>query len=353
MSEFVTPPPMEPGDRVAVIAPSSGGAQNARHVFELGLRRLRDRFELEPVVYPTARQGDEFLAANPRARAADVHAAFRDPEIRGVIATIGGSDQLRVLRHLDAETLRDSPTRFFGMSDNTNLGLFLWNAGIVSYNGGQLMNELAVPGELPAYTERYCRRAFFEASLGELTPAARWTDEPSTWWTNPEEMGSPPAYEPNPGWRWEGADRSVEGRLWGGSRAIVEWQLATQRYLPEPRELDGAVLCLETAETIPEPEAVGATLMCLGERELLRRFDAVLVGRPPTRSFLREPPREVRETYPDRMCDAVVEQVERYNPDAPVVFGIDWGHTTPVAPLPIGGRVRIEPDANRIRCLGA
>jgi len=112
--EFVTPPPMEPGATVAVIAPSSGGAHNAPHVFELGLERLETVFDLNPVVYPTARQSDEFLAASPRARAADVHAAFRDPEIDGIIATIGGWEQLRVLKHLDEDVLREHPPGFTG-----------------------------------------------------------------------------------------------------------------------------------------------------------------------------------------------------------------------------------------------
>lgn len=178
--DYITPPAMTPGDRVAVIAPSSGGARNAPHVLELALERLRTIFDLDPVVYPTARQSDEFLAAHPRARAADVHAAYEDPEITGVFATIGGWDQLRMLCHLDPAVLREHPTRFYGMSDNTNLSLALWNSGIVSYNGAQLMNELAVPGELPEYTEQYCRRAFFEDSLGDLEPASEWTDEPNT-----------------------------------------------------------------------------------------------------------------------------------------------------------------------------
>ena len=88
-TDFVTPPAMEPGDRVAVIGPSSGGAHEAPHLLELGLRRLSDLFDLEPVVYPTARQGDQFLRDQPRALAADVHAAFRDPDISGIVATIG------------------------------------------------------------------------------------------------------------------------------------------------------------------------------------------------------------------------------------------------------------------------
>ena len=56
MRDFVTPPSLNPGDKIAVLAPSSGGARDSPHVFELGLQRLRDRFDLEPVVYPTARQ---------------------------------------------------------------------------------------------------------------------------------------------------------------------------------------------------------------------------------------------------------------------------------------------------------
>ena len=347
-TDFVTPPSLSPGDRVAVIAPSSGGARNAPHVFELGLERLRTVFDLEPVVFPTARQSDDFLAANPRARAADLHAAVRDPGIDGIIATIGGSDQLRVLRHVDVETLADHPTRFYGMSDNTNLSLAFWNAGVVSYSGAQLMNELAVPGELPAYTERYCRRAFFEDSLGELEPSPNWTDDPSTWWTDPSEMGSPPEYEPNPGWRWAGSSDRVTGRLWGGSLAILEWNLAADRYVPDASALDGAVLAIETAEGLPSPEEVRGALMSVGERGLLERFGAVLVGRPPGRSFLEEPPREEREAYRETLYDTIVAEVDRYNRDAPVVMGVDWGHTNPVAPLPIGERVTVDPRTDSI-----
>jgi muramoyltetrapeptide carboxypeptidase LdcA involved in peptidoglycan recycling len=346
--EFITPPAMTPGDRVAVVAPSSGGARNAPHVLELALDRLRTVFDLTPVLYPTARQSDEFLAENPRARAADIHAAFENPEITGVFATIGGWDQLQVLRHLDSTVLREHPTRFYGMSDNTNLALALWNCGIVSYNGAQLMNELAVPGELPAYTEKYCRRAFFEDLLGTLTPADEWTDEPSTAWDNPAELDTSPQYESNPGWRWAGGNESVTGRLWGGCRAIVEWHLATDRYLPDPDALDGTILAIELSEDLPSPENVAGTLMCLGERGLLERFGAVVVGRIPGRSFVNEPPREEREAYRERVSQAIIEQVERYNPAAPVVFGLDWGHTTPIAPLPVGGRMTVDPEERTV-----
>lgn len=346
--EFVTPPPLEPGDRVAVVAPSSGSAHNAPHVLDLALERLRETFDLEPVVYPSARQSDAFLRDHPRARAADLHTAFRDAEISGVFATIGGWEQVRVLRHFDPAVARAHPTRFFGMSDNTNLNLALWNAGVVSYNGAQLMNELGVPGVLPEYTERYCRRAFFEASLGALEPSDVWTDEPTGFWADPSLRDTEPESQENGGWRWAGGDTPVSGRLWGGCRAIVEWQLATDRYLPGPEALEGAILCLEMAEDLPSPTNVAGTLVCLGERGLLGRFDGVLLGRVPGRSFQSEPPTEERAAYRRRVREAVVEWVGEYNSEAPVVCGLDWGHTNPVAPFPIGGEVAIDPGKESI-----
>jgi muramoyltetrapeptide carboxypeptidase LdcA involved in peptidoglycan recycling len=346
--EFVTPPAMEPGDRVAVVAPSSGGAREASHLLDRALDRLRETFDLDPVVYPTARQGDDFLASHPEARAADVHAAFRDPEISGVFATIGGSDQLRVLRHLDPDVLREHPTRFYGMSDNTNLQLFLWREGVVAWNGAQLLNEIATQGPLPEYTERYCRRAFFEATVGELEPSSEWTDDPNTAWADPSRLDESPDRDPNPGWRWTGGSDAATGRLWGGCLSILDWQLAADRYLPAAERLDGAVLCVETAETLPFPEDVAGSLMTMGERGLLERFDAVLVGRPPTRSFAAETPSGDRDAYRVALYDAIAEQIDRYNPDAPVVLGLDWGHTNPVAPLPLGREVTVDPGARRV-----
>jgi muramoyltetrapeptide carboxypeptidase LdcA involved in peptidoglycan recycling len=61
------------------------------------------------------------MASTPADRAADVNAAFADPEIKAVIASIGGDDEILVLPHLDAELIRANPKPFFGYSDNTNL----------------------------------------------------------------------------------------------------------------------------------------------------------------------------------------------------------------------------------------
>ncbi|MFC6724527.1 S66 peptidase family protein, partial [Halobium palmae] len=282
----------------------------------------------------------------PEERAAEIERAFADPEIRGVMAVTGGDDQLRVLRHLDADVLREHPTRFYGFSDNDNLRLYLWNRGVVSY-GAQLMPTLALDPEIHSYTEHSLRRALFEGALGRVDPAEEWTDG---WY---EFDGEPREWRENDGrdW-WIGPDvtgePTVEGRVWGGCYSIVSWHLETSRYLPDPVDLEGAILALETSETLPYAADVGYTLRSMGERGLLERFDGVLVGRP--KSFNPHAEREVDiETYRAAIREAVTAQLAEYAPHAVAAFGVDFGHTDPHVPLPLGGTATLDPDTETIR----
>ena len=84
------------GDTVAVLSPSWGGPHAFPHVFDRGLAQLRE-WGLEIREYPSTRASAERLAADPRARAADVNAAFGDPSIQAIVASIGGDDSIRLL----------------------------------------------------------------------------------------------------------------------------------------------------------------------------------------------------------------------------------------------------------------
>ncbi len=92
---FTYPPKPRHGDGVAVLSPSWGGPAVRPLPFELGMARLRDEFGLRPVEYPTTRAEQ----ASPAERAKDLHTAFSDPEIKAVLTSIGGEDEIKVLRH--------------------------------------------------------------------------------------------------------------------------------------------------------------------------------------------------------------------------------------------------------------
>jgi muramoyltetrapeptide carboxypeptidase LdcA involved in peptidoglycan recycling len=345
--EFVTPSPVERGDRVAVLAPASGSAARFPHVLDRGLRVLRERFDLEPVLFPTARRSDEWLYDHPAARARDVEAAFRDPDLGTVLATIGGNDQVRILRHLDAGTLAAHPTRFFGVSDNTHLHTALWEAGVVSYYGGTVMTDLACAGGPFGYTLEHLERALFDETMGEVHPAEEFAgDDPQ--WADPGTLSKPLEREPSPGWTWRGGDGRVEGRVWGGCLEVLGTVLAANRTMPPVEGLDGAVLLLETSEERPGEGEVRRILLGLGERGVLGRIGAALVGRAKARDPYVDPGPEARTEYRGAQREAVTGIVGEYNPEAPVVLDFDVGHTHPVVPVPVGGRAVVDPPEERV-----
>ncbi|MBA3956831.1 MAG: LD-carboxypeptidase [Parachlamydiaceae bacterium] len=150
--KFKQPIPLQRGDKIAIVSPSSGMPFLFPWVYEQGLKQIRQIFKLQVVEFPTAKQSPEYLSKNPKARADDINAAFADPTIKGIIATIGGNDQIRILPYLDSEVIVANPKIFMGYSDNTNLHLFLWNLGIISYYGGSIMTQFAMGGGMQDYT---------------------------------------------------------------------------------------------------------------------------------------------------------------------------------------------------------
>ncbi|MFI5527386.1 S66 peptidase family protein [Kitasatospora sp. NPDC051853] len=343
MTDTIYPAKPRPGDRVAIVSPGAGLPGLLPLPHELGLRRLREEFGLEPVEYPTTRT----MGATPEARAADLHAAFADPSIKAVISTIGGDDQLTVLRHLDRELLRANPKPFFGYSDNTNLLLFLRNAGVVAYHGACVMVELGRPGALHPHTAASVRAALFGSGPYELTPATEYGDVVGRW-DEPATFDGEPLMEPADAWSWHNADRVVEGRAWGGNVEILSWLLMADREIGPAEEHEGEVLFLETSEEMPRAEEVYRILRNMGERGLLHRFPALLWARARAWSFEQPLDTAAKAAYRQEQREAVLRAMAQYAPDTLVVLDVDLGHTDPQLVVPVGGLVRVDGPARRI-----
>ncbi|WP_406416931.1 S66 peptidase family protein [Streptomyces sp. NBC_01614] len=344
MTTISYPPKPSPGDRVAVISPGAGLPGLFPLPYELGLERLRKEYGLEPVEYPATRK----MGSTPQERADDIHAAFADPEIKAVIASIGGDDQITVLPLLDRELIRANPKPFFGMSDNTNLLMFLRNTGIVGYHGVSVMCELGRPGAMHPQTADSLRAALFTSGECELEPAERWNDINRDW-ADPTTFAAEPETRPGGGWSWVNADQVVEGRTWGGCLEIVGWLLMADREIARDlSEYAGGVLLLETSEEMPSADDVFRTLRNMGERGLLQRFSALLMGRAKTWSFEHPNGPEEAARYAAEQREAVLRAMRTYAPDTPIVFDVDLGHTDPQLVIPYGGTVRVDGPARRI-----
>lgn len=343
-----TPPILYEGDKVAIVSPSAGLAAVFPWVYELGLKRLRDLFKLEPVEFPTARKSPEYLEKNPEARADDINAAFADKSIKAVISTIGGNDQIRILPFLDAKTLRAQPKPFLGYSDNTNLHLFLWNLGIVSYYGANLMTQFAMQGKMHEFTVQYLKRVFFEGAVGEVRSAPEWTDYDLNWEDPQNLQKTRPLYKSD-GWHWHNFENKVlQGRLWGGCLEVLDLHFSVKRYLPPLDQLTDCILYLETSEEMPSDGLVYRFLASLGEQGILEKLKGLLFGRPKAQFCSKTPP-EGREIFILNQQNAVKKALKDYASNLPVVFNLNFGHTDPQVLIPNGDIAFIDGIKQTIR----
>jgi muramoyltetrapeptide carboxypeptidase LdcA involved in peptidoglycan recycling len=327
---------------VAIVSPSSALPAIFPHVHDLGVRRLRDDFGLIPVEYPTTRR-----SASPRDRATDLMAAFEDASIRAVMATIGGDDQITVLPHLDFEAIARNPKPFFGYSDNTNLLNALMLSGVVAYHGGSTMVHLGRSDQLHPTTAASLRAALFEGGRFELVAADTFANYPLPW-DDPDNLQHPVPMRAATPWVWHGPEVRVTARLWGGCLEVLDWATQVGRWVAEPNHYRGSVLFMETSEEMPTPTYVFRTLRNLGERGVLGELAGLLFARPISEPFGQTATNKEIKTLERDQREAVLEVMDHYNPTAPVVLGLDAGHTDPQLILPLGGLIEVDTGQRRI-----
>ncbi|MBI4795694.1 MAG: LD-carboxypeptidase [Deltaproteobacteria bacterium] len=126
------PPPVKPGDAVAVAAPAS---PVSREVWDAGVAILKEwgfKVVCGPEVFQTRAWGGEA----DRRLARRFLEIWQEPEVKAVVGARGGYGSLKVLPHLDLAALEAQPKRLVGFSDLTNL---LWrlhrDLGLVTFHG--------------------------------------------------------------------------------------------------------------------------------------------------------------------------------------------------------------------------
>jgi len=154
--EFYWPPPVRPGDTLAVVAPAS---HVSRQPWQAGIHILKD-WGFQVRCGPEVKKPRVWGAAADQLVARRFEELWLDPEVKAVIGVRGGYGSLKILPHLSLAGLKKNPKRLVGFSDLTNL---LWDLHrrlqLVTFHGPVV------------------------AQLPDLTPAAR--DNFYAWLTAP------------------------------------------------------------------------------------------------------------------------------------------------------------------------
>ena len=340
---FVTLPKLKKGDKVAILSPSFAAPGKWPHVYELGCRRLRDIFGLEPVEFPATKK----LGASTKERSKDLIDAFEDKEIKAVIASIGGDDQITYIKNLPKAPFVNNPKPFFGYSDNTHFINFLWLCGIPSFYGGHLFTEFAMQNEMDDFTIKYLKYALFEHGVFDLESSPTFNDIGLNW-SDPSLLTQKRRYQDNDGWHWDGLTNS-EGTTWGGCVESIDELLRHGTTVPTLEDFENIILFMETSEEIPDHDYVRRVLRALGERGILKNIKGLLVGRPKAWEFDKPNTDEQKEKHKQGQREMFLETVRKYNPTIPIIQNIDIGHTSPQICLPSGKRIVIDSSTKTIK----
>lgn len=335
---LIKPNKLNPGDTIAVVSPSWGGPGTYPERYQVGKQQLVKEFGLNVVEMPYALKSAEWLHANPEARADDLMKAFSDPDISGIIASIGGDDSIRLLPFLDLDVIRDNPKVFMGYSDTTILHFGCLKAGVSSFYGPSIMAGFAENGGIfPYMKDAILKTIFSNTAAGDIEQANAWTVEHLAW-SNPEnQLRKRKLEKPLPRHCLQGQGL-VKGSLIGGCIDVFPMLLGTDLW-PELEVFNGAVLFIETSEEAPREDVVKRIMRNLGVQGILKRLNGILIGRPGGGV-------EDLQQY-DKAITAVVSG-EFGLTDLAIISQMDFGHTDPMCVLPYGVQVEIDCEISRV-----
>jgi muramoyltetrapeptide carboxypeptidase len=294
---MLKPRALEPGSRLAVVAPASSFP---RQEFDDGIAEL-ERLGFSPVYDDTVFARLRYVAGPAALRADAIHRALVDPAIAGVIAVRGGFGSAHLLPLLDRSEVRRARKPFIGYSDITSLLAFVsTGCELVAFHGP------TVAGRLGKGTGAYDRESFLNAlcrrePMGELTTAAVETIKSG----------------------------EAAGPLFGGTLAQLVASLGTPFAFSPPQ---GHVLFLD--EVNERPYRLDRMVTQLRQTGVLARAVAVVVGEL----------RGCDEPAGDPTARSVVADLFGDFP-GPVLIGFPSGHTAgPAMTLPLGVTCRVVGD---------
>ncbi len=286
---MIFPPPLAPGQSVAVVAPASPAPWTE---LGAGLAWLASRYRVVTTGRIFARTG--YLAGTDAERAAELAAAFARDDVGAIVCARGGYGITRILEGLPWEALLARPKWLVGFSDVTGLHLEANRRGLATVHASNVTGLGRVSAGAPS-TRRSLLRALEGRLAGEFAGLVALRD---------------------------GAAR---GPLVGGNLTLVATLAAAGRLaLP-----DGAIVVLE--DVTERPYRIDRMLTSLRVGGHFARASAVVFG-----EFDGCGPGPDGVTVPDVLADFAAHL------DVPVFTGAPFGHGERNEAMILGAPAQIE-----------
>jgi len=324
----IFPKALAPGDTIMFIAPAKY-LDEPRNL--LAKKRLEQR-GFKVVVPKTLFRKHGYFAGTDQQRAAEIMAAFNDPQVDAIFPGTGGFGATRIVDDLDYDAIRRHPKIFIGFSDVTALHVAInQKTGLVTFHTPNPEYGLGNPEGFNPYAARRFWRALLAKEYGN---GIGYTIVPMP--TADEIAWDKKLFTKFPQLRTIAAG-TARGRLIGGNLSVVHALMGT----PYEIQTAGRILLLEDVGEAPyRVDRMLSTLKLAG------KFDhvaGIVLG-----CFTR---REDEQPWDDdwSMNDVLGDYFA--NLGVPVLANFPVGHVPFNTTLPIGAAAELDATHGTIRLL--
>ncbi|GLC89604.1 S66 family peptidase [Lysinibacillus piscis] len=317
-----TPEKLKKGDEIRIIAPSRSMQILSKEGIQLAKKHLE-----ELGFYVTFGQYVETCdmqkSSSIQERIADIHDAFADKNVKGILTVIGGFNSNELLPYLDYELIQENPKIFCGFSDITALATAITaKCHFITYSGPHFSSFQMIQGQ--AYQTESFKKCVMSSETYTLQPSEKWSDD--LWFLDQENRNFEPTI-----WKVY-TEGEATGTLFGGNLCTLNLLQGTA-YMPN---LQDCILFIEDDElTIPELFARDLTSLL----QVSGAIKGLLIGR-----FQKE------SSISEEQLHFILDKHPQLK-NIPVLYDIDFGHTQPIMTLPIGGTITMNTQNRNVTLL--
>lgn len=316
--------PLRPGYTIGFFSASSPVTATAPNRFARGKQFLEAKgFTLK--VGTLTGKSDFYRSGTIAERSEELNQLIRDPQVRCIMSTIGGSNSNSLLPWLDYDALRADPKIIIGYSDTTALlaGIYA-KTGLITFYGPALVASF---GEFPPLVDP-TYQSFIEilthpqAGHYRYILPEEWSDERLNW-DDANAVRPKVLYKNTCRFMGEGC---VEGRVIGGNLNTLSGIWGSE-WMPEIRS--GDILFIE--DSLKDIATVERSFSMLKLSGVFDKISAILLGK----HELFDDAGSGRQPY------NVLHEVLAGQP-IPIVDGFDCCHSHPMLTVPLGATLRIN-----------
>lgn len=315
----IIPNKLQKGDKIMIVAPSRGLkliGQDCRQIAEERFKQMG--LEVVFAENTTDDKWNKLGTGSVKERAADIMQAFKDKSVKAVFTVIGGFNSNQILAYLDYDVIRQNPKIICGFSDITAL-LDAINAktGLEVYYGPHYSSIGMKKG--CEYTLDYLKKILFSDDEIEVKASEEWSDD--LWFLDQEKR----EFIKNEGF-WNIHEGSAEGTIVGGNLCTYNLLLGTEY---QPKFESDTILMIED-DAGSTPVIFDRNLQSLCHQPDFKNVKGLVIGRFQKGS---EMDRE--------MLEFIINNKEELK-NIPVIANVDYGHSTPIITIPLGGYAKMQ-----------